>query len=135
MGNDSIWEKLKESIDWVTNAVKEFLEWAGSEKTQQTVKGILEIAVLVAQIVEKFNAPLSGTEKAAFVRQFVRMLKYATEEEITVLSSMMESLKSCNKEDIDGLEAHELDIILGPAIGMFLSSNKKDKEPGAVLVY
>lgn len=96
----------------------EFFERLGSEKTQKTLEGILRLVLLGCQIVEKFNAPMSGAEKAAFVRSLVRMVKYASLPEIEAMATWIVELKRSG--EMDDLQPWEIDKAIGDGTAIFM---------------
>ena len=121
----TFWSKFQEAIEWLSEGIAKMLQWAGSEKTEETVGNIIRLVITIAELVDKFNAPLTGEEKAKFTRLLVRMLKYSSEAEIEELTYQMRLVKAhCELENI---QSYELDMIIPPAIGAYLAQRGQDK--------
>lgn len=105
--------------DKIVDGLEKFLAFLGSEKTRSAVEGILKLIILACEVAEKFNAPLTGEEKAKLVRLLVRAVKYATEEEVNRMAELMVYLKASG--EVDRLEAWELDKALGDGISLFMA--------------
>jgi len=102
------------------DGLSDFFERLGSEKNVEILENILKLILIGCQIAEKFNAPLSGSEKAAFVRLLVRAVKYSTPDEIDSLANLLVACKGSG--DVDSLQSWEIDKLLGDGIALFLSS-------------
>ena len=110
----------------IAAGVKKFLEWLGSDKTRETVEGIVKLVLLVASVAEKFNSPLTGREKREFVRLQLRFLKYATDEEVLETCRLMKDLRSGGQ--MECLEDWELDKVLGDSLSVYVA-RKGEAEP------
>jgi hypothetical protein len=108
-------------FEQVVNGIKDFFEWLGSDKTLQTVQGILRLVILVAGVVEKFNAPLSGEERARLVRQMVLMLRYASAQELAELTTLIAFL-AANPLQVSRLRAWEIDKLVGDGIAAYIAT-------------
>ena len=108
-------------FEQVVRGIKDFFEWLGSDKTMKTVEGILRLVILVAGIAEKFNAPLSGEDRARLVRQMVLMLRYATEQELADLAALLYDLSS-NPSRVSRLRAWEIDKLVGDGIATYIAT-------------
>jgi hypothetical protein len=100
----------------------DFFERLGSERTRNSLEGILKLILIGCRIAEKFNTPLTGEEKAKFVRLLVRMVKYGSREEIEALAAGIVDLK--NSGEIEGLKSWELDKTLGDGIALFMAGQE-----------
>ena len=105
--------------DKFVDGLKLFFECLGSEQTRKTVEGILRLIILGCEIAERFNSPLTGEEKARFVRLLVRAVKYSSREQVQQVARLMCDLKASG--DVDRLEAWELDKALGDGISLYMA--------------
>ena len=94
----------------VLKGIKDFLTWLGSEETQEQAVSILRTALLIASMLDKFNAPLSNREKPYAGRIIFDFLRYMNPAEKHAFIGYLK------ETDFSKVESHEIDKILGDAI-------------------
>ena len=118
-------DKMRDAIEWVADGIKRIIQFLGSEKSQETILRAIQLIILIASLIEKVRSrPMPGPEKLQYVRNTVNLLRYSTTEEIEAYCNLMLELK--HSGELDDLNAAELDMILGPAVGLFIAQQKQD---------
>jgi len=104
--------------DSFINAVKDFFAWLGSEETQESIKNILSMVLIIVNTMDRLNAPLDNRQKPAAVRTVVDFLKYMTPAQRNVFVNLVQNTNFWR------IPSHELDAMIGMTIAEHIKNKK-----------
>jgi len=110
----------------VLQGIKDFFEWLGSEETQQQAATLLRTVLLIAKLLDRFNAPISNREKPAALRIVMDLLRVMKDEEKETLIEYLQAT------DFSKLDSHEVDKLIGDGIAVYVAQKNPltNVEPG-----
>ncbi len=111
--------RISTIVEFIANVLSDFGKFFGSDKSKEIIQVSVEILMLVAAVLDRFNTPLTSQEKREGVRFIAKFLKYTPPD---LLQKIVELRK---KSEFEKLDSADLDAVVGLAISSYVKTKQE----------
>jgi len=124
----SVWDSIKHYLAEVLQFVEAAFKWLAEEENQSTVRGIIEVVMMILGATDALNEPVPKRDRPKVARTTLEILQKLTPEDLRDMAMIKE------EGNFDELDAYELDAVMGLVIGGYVKAKKpENKRKGKTL--